>query len=112
MPDDTEEWLKIRRKTDLLLQMWQIFGELWPEHLKVSKLCTLNGSICAKYMTFDLKKYRGIILHDTVEWCKIWEKSDLWLRKWNEAFSKFLLEHLKCQNWHFDGILLSKVENT
>ena len=37
MPHDTEEWYKIWRKTDLLRQKWQEFGELWPEHLKFSK---------------------------------------------------------------------------
>ena len=32
---------------------------------------------CAKYLMFDLKKYRGVIFHDTEEWCKIWRKTDL-----------------------------------
>ena len=40
---------------------------------------------------FDLKKYRGVIFHDTEEWCKIWRKTDLWFEK----FHKFLPEHLK-----------------
>ena len=31
---------------------------------QVSKTCTLIGSFCAKYM-FDLKKYKGVIFHDT-----------------------------------------------
>ena len=29
-----------------------------------------------KYVMFDLKKYRGVIFHDTREWCKIWRKTD------------------------------------
>ena len=29
------------------------------------KICTFNGSYCAKYLIFDLKKYRGVIFHDT-----------------------------------------------
>ena len=92
---DTEEWCKIWRKTDLLFQKWQGFGNLWPEHSKVSKNCTFIGSFCAKYITFDLKKYRGVILHDTEESYKIWKKTDLWFEKWHEEFGKFSPEHLK-----------------
>ena len=32
---DPEDWCKIWRKTDLLFQKWQEFGEFWPEHSKV-----------------------------------------------------------------------------
>ena len=35
------------------------------EHSKVSKICTLIGSFCAKYITFELKKFRGVISHYT-----------------------------------------------
>ena len=42
-----------------------------PSTQKVSKNCTLIGSYCAKYLIFDLKKCRGVIFHDTEEWCKI-----------------------------------------
>ena len=77
VPHDIEKWCKIWRKTDLLLQIWQEFGEIWPKHSKISKMCTLIGSFYAKYMTLDLKKYRGVIFHDNEEWCKIWRKTDL-----------------------------------
>ena len=63
---------------------------LWP-----SKISTLIGSYCAKYSMFDLKKYRGVISHDTEKWCKIWKKTDLWFGKWHEDFGKFSLEHQK-----------------
>ena len=53
---DTEEWCKIWRKRDLLFQKWQEFGELWSEHSKVLKICTLIGPFHANYITFDLKK--------------------------------------------------------
>ena len=71
MSHDPEDWCKIWRKTDLLFQKWQEFGEFWPEQSKVSKMCTFIGSYCAKYLKFDLKKYRGVIFHDTESWCKI-----------------------------------------
>ena len=34
---------------------------------QILKIRTLTGSICVKYITFDLKKYRGIIFHETEE---------------------------------------------
>ena len=66
--------------------------------LEVSKICTFIGSYCAKYLTFDLKMYRGVIFHDTKQWCKIWRKFDLWFGKWHEEYGKFLSEHLKVLN--------------
>ena len=92
---DPEDWCKIWRKTDLLFQKWQEFGEIWPEHSQVSKTCTFICSYCAKYLMFDLKKYRGVIFHDTEGWCKIWRKTDLWFGKWHEEYGKFSPEHLK-----------------
>ena len=50
---------------------------------------------CAKYITFDLKKYRGVTFHDTREWCKIWRKTDLRFGKSHEKFGKLSPEHLK-----------------
>ena len=44
---------------------------------------------CAKYLMFDLKKYRGVIFHDTEGWYKIWRKTDLWFGKWYEEYRKF-----------------------
>ena len=37
------------------------------EHSKVSKICTLIGSLHEKYVMFDLKKYGGVIVHGTRE---------------------------------------------
>ena len=82
-------------KNDLLFQKWQEFSEFWSEHSKVSKICTLIGRFCAKYMAFDLKKYRGVTFHDNGEPCKIWRKTDLWFGKWHEEFGKFSPEHSK-----------------
>ena len=57
------------------------------------KTCTFSGSFCAKYLMFDLKKYRGVIFHDTEGWCKIWRKTDLWFG--HEEYGKFSPEYLK-----------------
>ena len=43
-------------------------------------------------------------------YAKFDKKADLWFEKRLEKFGKFSPEHLKCQNWDFDGILLSKLE--
>ena len=79
----------------MLFQNWQEFGEFWSEHSKVSKICTLTGPFRAKYITFDLKKYRGVIFHDTEESCKILRKTRLWFGKWHEDFGKFSPKHSK-----------------
>ena len=44
---------------------------------KVSKVFILMGSFSAKYILFELKKYRGIIFHETEEGCKTWRGIDL-----------------------------------
>ena len=46
-----------------------------------SKNFTLMGSFCPKYLRFELKKYRGVIFHDTEQWCKIWINPDLVVSK-------------------------------
>ena len=38
-----------------------------PSTQNVSKICTLIGFYCAKCLMFDLKRYIGVIFHDTEE---------------------------------------------
>ena len=61
--------------------------------LKIVKISILINSFCAKYITLELKKYRGVMFHDIEEWCKIWRKTDLWFGKWHEEYGKFSPEH-------------------
>ena len=63
---DNEDWCKIWTN-NLLFQNWQEFGEFWYGYSKVSKICTLIGPFSPKYIAFDLKKYWGVIFHDTEE---------------------------------------------
>ena len=63
--------------------------------LKSFKKCTLIGPFHAKYITFNLSKYRGVIFYDNEESCKIWRKTDLRFGKWLEKFAKFSPELLK-----------------
>ena len=69
------------------------FDRCLHEHSEVFKMCTLIGSFWPKYIIFELNKYRGVIFHDTEDWCKFWRKTDLWFVKWQEGFGKFLPEH-------------------
>ena len=48
--------------------------------LRSLKNLHFDWSLFAKYITFDLKKYRGIIFHDTKVSFKIWKKN--WLVAW------------------------------
>ena len=101
MSHDPEDRCTVWRKTNLLFQKWQEFDEIWTEQLQVSKTCTFICSNCAKYLMFDLKKYRGVIFHDTEGWCKIWRKINLWFGKWHEEYGIFSPEHLKVSKLGF-----------
>ena len=81
------------------------------------------GSFWPKYILFELKKYREVILHDTEEWCsKILRKADMQFGKWQEESGKFSQEHWKvsklygiwwdpfiqsrkCMNWKFTEVM-------
>ena len=71
--------MKVKRDTK--------FGEVSTHHFKIGitnltkfdpsiqkskKKFILMGSFWAKYVLFKLKKYRGIIFHETAEGYKIW----------------------------------------
>ena len=90
----SEEWCKIWWEIDLSFQNWRKeFDEFWPEHSKLSKNSILMESFWTKYIIFELKKYRGVMFHDTEEWCKILKKADMRFGKWHGEFGKFLPEH-------------------
>ena len=75
------------------------FDKFWPEHLEVSKLRALMGGFWPKHIIFELKMYRGVIFHDTEEWCQISRAIDLSVQNWHEEFNKFWLEHSKTQKF-------------
>ena len=91
MSHDSEERCKILRKSNFLLQK---FGEFWSEDSGLKNL-HFNVSLSCKYITFDLKKYGGVIFHETEELCKIWRKNDLWFGQWHDEFGKFSPDHSK-----------------
>ena len=108
---ETEEGYKILGGINLAFRNWhKEFVKFWPEHLKVSKIFTLMGSLWAKYILFQLKKYRGVILHENEEEYKIWRGINLSFQNWHKEFDKIWPEHLKVlKKFRFNGLLLSKV---
>ena len=89
MSHDTEEWMQNLKKKQFavskMTKMWWILT--WT--LKILHISTSTGSFCAKYIAFNLKKYGGVIFHDTEEWCEIWKKTDLRFGKWHDELGKF-----------------------
>ena len=48
---------------------------------------------------FDLTKYRGVIFHDTEEWCEIWRKTDFWFGKYILFWAKNVQGNNLSWNW-------------
>ena len=53
------------------IDIYKEFDKSWPEHSQAPKIFTLMGFFWAKYIFFELKKYRGVVFQDIEEWCKI-----------------------------------------
>ena len=54
---ENEEWYKIWWDIDLSVQnSHEEFDEFWPDHSKISKICTLMGFFQTKYIIFELKR--------------------------------------------------------
>ena len=71
------------------------FGKFGPALWKVSEIFTLIGSLLAKYILFELKKYRGIICPEAEEGYKIWRGIDSSFENWHKEFDKFWPEPSK-----------------
>ena len=87
---------------------------------QISKICTVICPLCAKYIAFNQKKYRGVIFNDTEKSCKIWRKIGLWFGKWHKEFDKFSPEYTKVsklglllgpsiQNWKWMSLKFTRV---
>ena len=55
----------------------------------VSESYSLMGCFWPNYIMFELKKYRGVIFHDTRQWCKIWRKMTCGLENSMRNLAKF-----------------------
>ena len=79
--------------------------------VKFYQICALIGSFCWNSIKFQLKKYRGVMSHETEEWCKNLKKNRFFVSKmtriwWILIRALKILKHL-----HFDWSLLCKVYN-
>ena len=75
----------------------------------VASLEILCATFVESTLSFREKKSRGVMYHNTEEWCKIWGGADLWFEKWQEKFGEFWSNTWKSQNFHFNGLLLTQV---
>ena len=97
---ESEEGCKISRGIDLLFQNWcKEFHKFQPEYSKFSKTFTLMGSFWENYILLELKKYRGIIFHETEEGCKIWRGIEMSFKNWLKEFLKFELRARKSERF-------------
>ena len=84
------------RRIDLPVQNWhEEFDNFWPEHLKIAKSCILSGCLWPKHITFELKRYRGVMFDGTQHWYKIWRKTDFCFQKLHKELGKVSPEHSK-----------------
>ena len=70
MCNDTEEWWKISRGIDLAFQNWDGIWRILTWALGSLKNVHFNGLVLTKIYNVWPKKYRGVIFHDTKEWCQ------------------------------------------
>ena len=102
---DNEWCCKIWWGIDLSFQNWhEEFDKFRPEHSKVSKMFTLMPSLWAKYICFELKKYKGVIFHNTEKWHRLFVSKLTW-EIWK--ILTWVLESLK--DFQFNELLLNKV---
>ena len=100
---DNEEWCKIWNRIDLLFWNWhEQFNKCLLEHSKIPKIYTLMCWFWPKYITFQLKKYKGVMFGCTQDWYKVWRKTGLLPKI--EKFGEFSTENLKVSKlgpwWH------------
>ena len=72
-----------------------------PSTQKVSKISTLMDSFSAKYILFELIKYRGVIFHEHEGGCKIWKGIDSLFKIDVRNLTNFNLSARKSQKFSF-----------
>ena len=85
--------------------------EFWCRLSKVSIICTLISLFRAKYITFDLKSTEELSFMLLKCHAKFGKKLTCVLENDLRNLAISHQSTRKCQNWDFDGILLSKMEN-
>ena len=113
MCNDTEEWWKIWKGIVLSFQNWhEEFDEFWHEDSKTSRNLHFNGPFLIKVYNVWAKKITEELSLMTLDSdAKFEEKLTCGLENDMRNLANFHQSTWKSQNWDFDGILLSKVEN-
>ena len=85
----------------------------FPLNLPLKSLKNLHFDWPILYKVYKVwpEKLQRVIIHNTEESCKLKEKLTCCLENDLKNLVNFHQNTWKCQNWDFDGILLSKVEN-
>ena len=101
---DFASLLKIMRdKTSVLfsLKLYMVFTKEAHQSAKFQTFhCSVENSpnlyfhrlILLKVYKIQLKKYRGVMSHDTEVWCQIWRKTNVLFQEWQE-FGEFWSKH-------------------
>ena len=104
MSHQNEEWCKIWRGFDLSIQNWdEEFDEFWPEHSKLSKICTLMSCFWPKHIMSELKKVQRIYI--ALETDAKFERNWLAISKMTWRISQIFVHKLKNK----DFVLESKM---
>ena len=87
---ETEEGYKIGEESSCRFKIdIRILKKFDPSTRKSQKIFILMSSFWAKYILFELKKYRGIIFHESEEACKIWRGIDFSFQTGIRNLTKF-----------------------
>ena len=84
---------KFGEKSTYRFKIDKKFDKFWLDHSRVSKIFTLMDLFWAKYILFELKKYRGFFLHETEDGYKICRGIDSSFQNWYKEFDKIWPEH-------------------
>ena len=96
----TEEWCKVKRKTDFGSKNdMRNLVNFHPTTQKSNNFTSMSY-FCPNYMRFELKKIQRSYL--------LWHWSDA---KWHNELGELSLEHPKSEKLYFDGSFLSKAFN-
>ena len=82
----------------MLIQNWQELSEIDPS-TQGPKVCTLIGSSGTKYITFDIKKYRGFVFHSSKTHAEFVENLTFGLENNMKNFANF-----HQSPWNFDKL--------
>ena len=121
---DSEEWCKVKEKLTCGFKYEKRNLVNFHETIHSAWKCYFDG---LEGLRFKLQKHRGVIFHDTEQWCNIWINSDLvaskiaWWIGWTfiralkslkkcTLMSSFWPKHIMFQLENFRGIMCQDTE--